>query len=182
MMRPKRIGSTQCWRRVCFSLFFLILSAHGFAGRTGKDTWELLAVGYPVDRDISVVLGGSERTLAAKGLCKVEWQNNVATLELEVENLAAPPQLGWTGQQYVLWAVDAEKRTLNLGPLPVNDNEAKWTGQAPFRIFGLLVTAEADAKATTPSNSVALESRLPTNPTLIVPVFRVNLSLGGSGR
>jgi hypothetical protein len=54
----------------------------------------------------------------------------------------------------------------------------KASAKAPFRIFGLLVTAESDANAKAPSSSVALESKLPLNPDLVLPVFRIELPLG----
>jgi hypothetical protein len=66
---------------------------------------------------------------------------------------------------------------MNRGTLPVNEGKVEWKGQVPFRIFGLLVTAEANAQAASPGTAVALESLLPTDPRLVVPVFRVNLAL-----
>jgi hypothetical protein len=155
----------------------LLLPAQVPGERVGENDWKLLAVAYPPDRDVSVVLAGAEKTLTAKGLCKVEWRGNAATLELEVQDLPTPSEIGWTGQQYILWAVDEEKRTLNLGLVPLRSKEAKWKVQVPFRVFGLLVTAENNQQATAPSTSVALESLLPTDSRLVVPVFRVSLKL-----
>ncbi|MBI2819799.1 MAG: hypothetical protein HYX73_07455, partial [Acidobacteria bacterium] len=62
-------------------------------------------------------------------------------------------------------------------PVPTNGSKAEWTVQVPFRIFGLLVTAEKNSQAANPSTAVALESHLPTDPRLVVPVFRVDISL-----
>ncbi|MBI4463109.1 MAG: hypothetical protein HY647_00245 [Acidobacteria bacterium] len=147
------------------------------AGRLPNHHWEVLAVAYPPDRTVSVLLGGAERTLAAKGLCQVKWRDNVATLEIEIENLPAPAEVGKPGQQYVLWAIDSEKKIVNLGLVPWQGKQAKWKVQVPFRIFGLLVTVEGDSKAEVPSTTVALESLLLTDPFLIVPVFRVDVAL-----
>ena len=166
-------------RRVALlaSCVALLLPAQVPGERVGENDWKLLAVAYPPDRGVSVVLAGTEKTLTARGLCKVEWRGNAAALELEVQDLPTPAEIGWTGRQYVLWAVDEEKKTVNLGPVPLKSKDAKWKVQAPFRVFGLLVTAENNQQATAPSMSVVLESLLPTDPRLVVPVFRVSLKL-----
>lgn len=161
-------------------LGFLMLFAGDLFGERVPNGWQLLAVAYPPDRDVSVSLGGAEKTLNSRGICKVKWRKDAATLELELENLPLPAELGWTGQQYILWAIDSEKRTLNLGLVPLHGKEAKWKLQVPFRVFGLLVTAEKNAQTQTPSSAVVLESLLPTDPSLVVPVFRVNLTLAPS--
>ena len=147
------------------------------AGQLPANHWELLAISYPPDRKVSVALGGGERTLTSKGLFQVIWRKDAAKMEIEVKNLPAAAEVGWTGQQYVLWAVDREKRAVNLGVVPLRSKDAKWAAQVPFRVFGLLVTAEEDPKATVPGARVALESLLPTDSDLIVPVFRVDVAL-----
>jgi len=157
--------------------FFLLGAASLPAGKLPGDHWELLTVAYPPDRDVSVVLGGAEKTLTSKGICKVKWQNGSASMEIKVENLPAASELGWAGRRYVLWAIDSEKRSVNLGPLPLNKKNAKWKTQAPFRVFGLLVTAEQNPSAEAPSGAVALESLLPTDRNLVLPVFRVDVAL-----
>ncbi len=67
---------------------------------------------------------------------------------------------------------------MNLGAVPHHGKSAKWSVQVPFRAFGLLVTAERDPKASAPSANVAMESLLPTDPDLVVPVYRVQVVLG----
>jgi len=155
----------------------LVARTEARAERLPNNAWQVLAVGYPDDREVAVVLGGAEKTLSAKGICKVKWRDNTATLALEIKNLAAASELGGSGAQYVLWAVDSDKRVVNLGLVPASGKNAKWKVQVPFRTFGLLITAEKSPQATAPSTDVALESRLPANPDLVVPVFRVNLTL-----
>jgi hypothetical protein len=161
---------------VCLLAASLLAPASLWSGRKTAQGWELFAVAYPDDREVTVVLGGGEKTLAAKGLCKVRWENNVAALEVTVENLPAPAEAGWTGAQYVLWAIDSEKKTVNLGLVPLSGDEAKWKAQAPFRIFGLLITAESNPQAAAPGSAVAVESLLPTDTRLVLPVFRVPLT------
>jgi hypothetical protein len=154
-------------------LLATVLAGGAWAGRKAPQGWEVFAIAYPDDRDVTVVLGGGEKTLAAKGAVKVRWRENAASLELKVEGLPAPSTAGLSGQTYVLWAIDSEKRVVNLGAVPLHSDEAEWKAQAPFRIFGLLITAEQNPQAAAPSSAIAMESLLPTNSTLVLPVFRV---------
>ena len=147
------------------------------AGVLPNNQWELLTVAYPPDRDVSVILGGAEKTLTSKGLCKVKWQDEAANMEIAIENLPSAQEAGWAGRQYVLWAIDEEKRMLNLGPVPLSGKDAKWKLRVPVRVFGLLVTAERDPQAGAPSAAVALESLLPTDRYLVIPVKRIIVAL-----
>lgn len=157
--------------------FFLFPAVRLPAGQLPGNHWEVLTIVYPPDRDLLVALGGTEKTLTSKGTCNVKWHKDAAAMEIAIKNLPPVGEAGWAGRQYVLWAVDREKRTLNLGVVPVRGKDAKWKLQAPFRAFGLLITAEQDPKAAAPSAAVALESLLPTDPDLVVPVYRVDLPL-----
>ena len=147
------------------------------AGLLPNNQWELLVIAYPPDRDVAVTLGGAQRTLTSKGLCKIKYQDQGAAMEIEIQNLPSSQAIGWPGTQYVLWAIDEEKRPRNLGAVPLSGDGAKWNVQVPLRVFGLLVTAEKNAQVTAPSTAVVLESLLPTDRYLVVPVFRVNVPL-----
>lgn len=163
-------------RAICLCLL-LVGAAAVSAGVLPNNQWEVFAVAYPPDRDVSVTLGGAQKTLTSRGLCKVKWENEAATMEIAIENLPSAQEVGWPGRQYVLWAIDEEKRMLNLGPVPLSGRGAKWKLRVPFRVFGLLVTAEKDAKAEAPSTAVVLESLLPTDRYLVVPVKRISVDL-----
>ena len=151
------------------------------AGSLPNNQWQLLVIAYPPDRDVTVTLGGAERTLTSKGLCKVKFENEGARAEIEIDNLPPAQSIGLPGTQYVLWAIDEEKRPTNLGALPMSGDNAKWNLQLPLRVFGLLVTAEKSAQATSPSSAVVMESLLPTDRYLVVPVFRVTVDLAPQG-
>jgi hypothetical protein len=107
----------------------------------------------------------------------VKYRKEAALLDIEIKNLPSAVESGWTGRQYVLWAVDREMRTLNMGLVPSRGKDAKWSVQVPFRIFGLLVTAETNPTATIPSAAVAMESLLPTDPGLVLPVYKIDIAL-----
>ncbi|MBI3895619.1 MAG: hypothetical protein HY313_06780 [Acidobacteria bacterium] len=169
-MRWRTIVSISVW-------VLLLLTTKLAAGRLSEQRWQLLAVAFPPDKDVAVWLGGAEKTLTSKGVFLVKWQENVARLEIAIADLPPAETLGWTGHQYILWVVDTEKRILNLGPVPLRGQGAKWKVQVPYRAFGLLVTAEKSPKAEAPSTAVVLESLLPADPLLVVPVLRLDVPL-----
>ena len=154
-----------------------LLSSWSRAGQLPGNRWDLLAIAYPPGRDIAVSLGGAEKTLSSSGAFKVKAKADSSSLEIEIKNLPAPGEVGWTGRQYVLWALDREKRVMNMGLVPVRGKGGKWSVQVPFRVFGLMVTAEQDPKASAPSGAVAMESLLPINPDIVVPIYRVEVAL-----
>ncbi len=173
-----RIGWRMSYALLCF---LFLLAGASLAGQLPGNRWELLAIVYPPDREILIEMGGGEKTLTVKGFCKVRAKKDATSLEIEVKGLAAPGEIGWSGKQYVLWAFDRDKRAVNLGLVPLNSKSAKWSLSVPFRAFGLLVTAEQDPKATTPSTAVAMEGLLPTNPDLVVPIYRLEIGLAPAG-
>lgn len=146
--------------------------------RASATAWRLLAVAYPDARDVDISIGGSERALTARGRARIKWREGVAVVELEVDRVPSPAEIGKDGGQLVLWAIDQERKAVNLGAVQLSGKKVKASAKAPFRIFGLLVTAETDAGAKSPSSAVALESRLPVDPDLVLPVFRVEVPLG----
>lgn len=154
-----------------------LLASNLAAGRIDTQHWQVLAVAYPPNKDVAVILGGGEKTLTTRGLAMVKWEKNSANMKIEIENLPAADSLGWAGRQYVLWAIDSDKKVLNLGLVPVSSKNARWQVQLPFRVFGLLVTAESNPTATVPGSSVVLESLLPDDPYIVVPVLRVEVTL-----
>jgi hypothetical protein len=163
----------------CLLAVALTLSSSSARGeRAGANGWRLLAIAYPDARDVDVIIGGSERALTARGIAKVKWRDGAAVVEMNAEQVPSPEEIGRTGGQLVLWAIDQDKKIVNLGAIQLTGKKVKASVKAPFRIFGLLVTAESDAAAKSPSSSVALESRLPTDPDLVLPVFRVEVPLG----
>ena len=159
----------------CWIIF--VLTSTLAAGRIDTQHWQLFAVAYPPNKDVTVILGGGEKTLTTRGLAKVKWEDNNARLQLEIQNLPAADSLGWAGRHYVLWAIDSEKKVLNLGLVPMSSKNANWQVQLPFRVFGLLVTAESNPTATAPGAAFVLESLLPDDPYLVVPVLRVEVTL-----
>jgi hypothetical protein len=175
----RKSGSTCLWLMATALLAVLVLVSSGEmrAGVLPNDHWELLVIAYPPDRDVEIALGGAARTLTSRGRSAVKYQDDGAAMEIELTNLPSAQEAGLPGTQYVLWAVDQEKRATNLGVVPWSDGGAKWVVRVPFRVFGLLVTAEKNPQAEAPSTAVVLESLLPIDPFLVIPVFRINVPL-----
>ena len=165
--------------KLLFTALALLAAAAPFAWgeRASATAWKLLAVAYPDARDVEIQIGGAEKSLTARGTAKVKWRDGTADIALEADQVPSPSELG-KGSQLVLWAIDQEKKVVNLGAVHQSGKKVEAKAKAPFRIFGLLVTAEADAGAKSPSTAVALESKLPVNPNLVLPVFRVEIPLG----
>ena len=173
-MRKKSVFT----KSVYLSVLLAALSFEVSAGPLPDGRWDLLTISYPADRDVEIGLGGSDKTLTAKGTCRVKWQKGTASLAIEIRDLSSPAEAGWANQQYVLWAFDQQKHAINLGVVPLRGKSAKWSVQMPARAFGLLVTAEQDPKTSVPSPAVAMESLLPTDPDLVLPAYRVVVDLG----
>jgi hypothetical protein len=166
-------------RALLISLIMLAIGGSAaWAERAGANAWRLLVVGYPDARDVDVRIGGSEKALKARGLARIKWRDGQASVQMEANDVPSPAELGKNGGQLVLWAVDQDRKIVNLGVVQQSGKKLKVKVSVPLRIFGLLLTAESDASAKAPGSIVALESRLPTNPDLVLPVFRVEVPLG----
>lgn len=175
-----RITERNSLRPLALTMMFALIAAAPLAWgeRASATAWKLLAVAYPDARDVDITIGGSEKALTARGVAKIKWREGAAVVEMEADQVPSPAEIGKSGGQLVLWAIDQDKKVVNLGAVQLSGKKLKASVKAPFRIFGLLVTAEVDAAAKSPSSAVALESRLPLNPNLVLPVFRVEIPLG----
>src|SRR3954464_13206537 len=105
MSSEKMAGFKHVSTRAFAALFlgFVLFSSWSRAGLLPGNRWDLLTIAYPPGREIAVGLGGAEKTLASSGAFKVKAKADSSSLEIEVKNLPAPGEAGWTGGQYVLW-------------------------------------------------------------------------------
>src|SRR5260370_41993353 len=79
---------------------FLLPAVRLDAGRLPGGHWEVLTIVYPPDRNIVISLGGVDKTLLAKGTCRVKWQKEMATLALEMKDLPSAAEAGFPRLQY----------------------------------------------------------------------------------
>jgi hypothetical protein len=94
-------------------------------------------------------------------VAKLDVKANTGNTELtlKVEHLAKPTLLSQPASNYILWVQQPGHEAANVGLLRVDDNlkgEVKATTTASR--FKVLVTAEDDAKAQTPSDRVVLHA------------------------
>ena len=100
-------------------------------------------------------------TLEPGAVAKLDVKANTGNTEmdLKVEHLAKPSLLSQPASNYVVWVEQAGREPINEGLLRVDDNlkgEVKATTTATR--FTVLVTAEDDSKAPTPSGRVVLRA------------------------
>jgi hypothetical protein len=147
---------------LCFSLAVAWAQSEqaptsGLTGRT------ITAIGYPVaGGTITVDLKGTGLIGSASGQAKVEAKSGVTRIEVRIEGLTSPTQLGAEFLTYVLWAVSPEGRAMNLGEILFGSNgqgELKTTTQ--LSTFSLFVTAEPYFAVRQPSEMLLLENATP---------------------
>lgn len=100
---------------------------------------------------------GTAVALAAEGDGEVEYQDGRATVEVSVKKLPEPSTLG-PFSIYVLWAVTADGRASNLGPIEVRKGSGSLETSTPLSQFALVVTAEPHFAVTAPSKFMVLRN------------------------
>jgi len=104
-----------------------------------------------------VDLMGTELMPQAKGTAKVESHLGRTEINANVSNLDSPQKFGREYLTYVLWAIDPQGRTQNLGEFVLNGGrEIQVT--TPLQAFALIVTAEPYFAVTRPSDLVVMEN------------------------
>jgi hypothetical protein len=102
-------------------------------------------------------------TLEPGAVAKLDVKANAGNTELtlKVDHLAKPTLLSQPATNYVVWVEQEGHEPQNVGILRVDDNlkgDVKATTTATR--FMVLVTAEHDAKAQTPSDRVVLKANV----------------------
>ena len=104
-----------------------------------------------------VDLLGTELMPQAKGSAKIESHLGRTEINANVTNLDSPQKFGREYLTYVLWAIDPQGRTQNLGEFVLNGGrEIQVT--TPLQAFALIVTAEPYFAVTRPSDLVVMEN------------------------
>ena len=119
------------------------------------------AIGYPV--------GGGTTTIDFKetglisplsGTAKVSAKPGVTNVEVNIQGLESPTELGAEFLTYVLWAVSPDGRAINLGGIPVNNGRGVLKTTTQLQTFSLFVTAEPYSVVRQPSEMLVLENVL----------------------
>ncbi len=125
-----------------------------------------VAVTYPLNEEVLVAFRGTTRFPRLKGTATVKRANKTGTkIELNLQNVPRPYELGEAYTTFVLWAVTPEGQASNLGEIKrrsltwVFDTKIQVT--TPFQTFALIVTAEPHFLVKQPSKAVILENLSP---------------------
>ncbi len=102
---------------------------------------------------------------AAQGKAKVEHdRNRNLVVDIEVAHLAQPTALTPPANYYVVWFQPPDKEPELQGALAVNPEtlQGSFKTTTPYKNFDVIVTAEENARPTTPSGTVVLKGSVAT--------------------
>jgi len=139
----------------------LVISAAAQADVSRRTT----AITYPLDDNITVQFRGTTRFPRMKGEAKVKrTARSGTTIELSVEKMPRPFELGAGYATYVLWAISPTGQADNLGEIKRSglffiDSKVRVT--TPLQTFALIITAEPHFMVTRPSQTIMLENLYP---------------------
>jgi outer membrane protein OmpA-like peptidoglycan-associated protein len=118
------------------------------------------AVGYQVGGGSTKVdLKGTKLMPQANGGAKVEAQEGITNIEVDIKGLEQPSKLGTEFLTYVLWVVSPDGRTSNIGEILINEKgQGKLQATTQLQTFSLIVTAEPYFAVRQPSELIVLEN------------------------
>lgn len=135
-------------------------------GAFGQDVGrKTTAITYPLDDTVTVQFRGTTRFPRMKGDAKVKrTTRSGTTIELSVEKMPRPFELGAGYATYVLWAISPTGQADNLGEIKRSglffiDSKVRVT--TPLQTFALIITAEPHFMVSRPSQAIMLENLYP---------------------
>ncbi len=124
-----------------------------------------IAITYPLDDTVNVQFRGTTRFPRMKGEAKVKRSTRSGTkIELSVEKMPRPFELGAGYATYVLWAISPTGQADNLGEIKRSGLffiDSKITVTTPLQTFALIITAEPHFLVTRPSQTIMFENLYP---------------------
>ncbi len=123
------------------------------------------AITYPLDETVTVQFRGTTRFPRMKGEAKVKrTSRSGTTIELSVDKMPRPFELGAGYATYVLWAISPTGQADNLGEIKRSglffiDSKVRVT--SPLQTFSMIITAEPHFMVTRPSQTIMLENLYP---------------------
>lgn len=147
------------------SLLAIILFAAGAAFGQVDVARKTTAITYPLDDNVTVQFRGTTRFPRMKGEAKVKrTARSGTTIELSVEKMPRPFELGAGYATYVVWAISPTGQADNLGEIKRSglffiDSKVRVT--TPLQTFALIITAEPHFMVTRPSQAIMLENLYP---------------------
>lgn len=140
---------------VTFAFFFEAAAQADVARRT-------TAITYPLDDTVNVQFRGTTRFPRMKGGAKVKRTSRSGTrVELNVDNMPRPFELGAGYATYVVWAISPTGQADNLGEIKRSGLffiDSKVNVTTPLQTFALIITAEPHFLVSRPSQAIMLEN------------------------
>ena len=123
------------------------------------------AITYPLDDQVTVPFRGTTRFPRMKGEAKVKRTGRNGTrIEISVEKMPRPFELGAGYATYVLWAISPTGIADNLGEIKRSGIffiDSKMAVTTPLQTFALIITAEPHFLVMRPSQTIMLENLYP---------------------
>ncbi|MGI9036861.1 MAG: OmpA family protein [Pyrinomonadaceae bacterium] len=120
------------------------------------------AITYPEGETIKVKFRGTTRFPRMTGEATVKRSDRKGTeIQLSVEKMPRPFELGAGYATYVLWAISPDGQADNLGEIKRSGLffiDSKITVTTPLQTFALIITAEPHFRVRRPSREVMLEN------------------------
>ncbi len=149
-----------------FALIFVMTLAVGAQVDVARKT---TAITYPLDDTVTVPFSGTTRFPRMKGSASVKRTTRSGTrVELSVEKMPRPFELGPGYATYVVWAISPEGQVDNLGEIKRSGLffvDSKITVTTPLQTFALIITAEPHFLVSRPSQQIMMENLYPTTTT-----------------
>ena len=151
--------------------------------QSSPDPFVLRVVTMTYDKNSTAVrFSATERLAGAHGDAKVQQENGVTEIEIELNGMKPGWSFGGDFSTYVLWAVSPEGHTDNLGEIILNGNRSRLKVSTRMDNFGLIVTAEPHFMVDHPSPLVVLMNRDPAIPMRRPPqLVQLNLAAQNPG-
>ncbi len=128
------------------------------------------AVQFPYDMKLKFTLFPTGRLEGIEGSAEVRRRKKGIEVDVELEQAPPASQLKPEYRGYVVWALTPAGKFVHLGAL---EGKGKLDATTNLPAFGIVVTAEADLKAASPTDPV-LESGYPSGKRArIYPIHRV---------
>jgi len=124
------------------------------------------AITYPLNDKVLVSFRGTTRFPRMKGNAEVKRTTKTGTrIELSVDNMPRPFELGPGYATYVVWAISPTGQADNLGEIKRSGIffiNSKINVTTPLQTFSIIITAEPHFMVTRPSQQIMLENLYPT--------------------
>lgn len=149
-------------------VFILIFASVGGAFGQVDVARKTTAITYPLDETVKVQFRGTTRFPRMKGEATVKrTTRNGTRIELSVDNMPRPFELGAGYATYVVWAISPTGQAQNLGEIKRSGLffiDSKIAVTTPLQTFAIIITAEPHFMVTRPSQQIMLENLYPVSP------------------